>query len=91
MNQKLNIKKIGIASGTAASIFYVGCALVMLISGKKGTIKFYNSLLHGIDTSRIIRMNVPILEALFGVLLTFILGGLFGVIIAYVYNLQTEK
>jgi hypothetical protein len=91
MNEKLSIKKIGIAAGIAATIFYVGCALVMMIGGKAGTIKLYNSLLHGMDTTSIIKMNVPISESLIGVVLTFILAGLFGAILAYFYNLQLRK
>ncbi|MCR9065195.1 MAG: DUF5676 family membrane protein [Cytophagales bacterium] len=91
MNHNINIKKFALAAGIAAAVFYVGCALLMLIAGKEGTVKFYNALFHGMDTSSFIRMDVPLTESLLGVLLTFILGAVFGALIAYLYNLQWKR
>ena len=59
--------------------------------GHEGTVLFFNSLLHGLDTSTIIRVDVPLSEALIGLVETFILGWLFGALIASVYNFSFNK
>ena len=65
--------------------------IVMITAGQEGSIAFFNSLLHGIDTTNIIRMDVPLLEAFFGVIQTFILWWLIGACIAAFYNAQIKK
>jgi len=84
--EKLSIKRLGLAVGSSGAILYVGCILLMITVGQEGTVKFFNSLLHGLDTSSIIRMNVPIWEAILGIIQTFILGWLIGAFIASIYN-----
>ena len=64
---RLNVKKFGFALGLTVSLIYLGCMIVMATAGQEGTIIFFNSLLHGLDTSNIIRMDVPLLEAFFGI------------------------
>ena len=88
---QLNVKKLGFAFGLTAAFLYLGCMIVMATAGKEGTITFFNSLLHGLDTSNIIRMDVPLLEALFGIVQTFILGWLIGACIAGFYNAQIKR
>ena len=85
---KLNVKKLGFACGFTAVLLYLGCILVMAIAGKQGSIVFFNRFLHGLDTSSIIRMDVPIVEAFFGIIQTFILGWLIGACTAAFYNAQ---
>ena len=58
----------------------------MITVGREGTIWFFNSLLHGLDTAQLIRMEVPIWQALLGIIQTFILGWLIGALIASIYN-----
>ncbi len=91
--EKLSIKKLGFAVGSVGALLYVGCTLLMVTVGQEGTVKFFNSLLHGLDTSSIIRMNVPIWEAILGIVQTFILGWLIGAFIASIYNFgwKSEK
>ncbi len=84
--EKLSIKRLGLAVGSSGAILYVGCILLMITVSQEGTVKFFNSLLHGLDTSSIIRMNVPIWEAILGIVQTFILGWLIGALIASIYN-----
>jgi len=79
---------MGFATGLTGALLYLGCMIVMLTAGKEGSIKFFNNLLHGLDTSNIIRMDVPLLEAFFGIIQTFILGWLLGACIAAIYNVQ---
>ncbi|MEZ7516159.1 DUF5676 family membrane protein [Flavobacterium frigidarium] len=81
---------MGFATGLTGALLYLGCMIVMLTAGKEGSIKFFNNLLHGLDTSNIIRMDVPLLEAFFGIIQTFILGWLLGACIAAIYNVQIK-
>lgn len=87
---RLNVKKLGFACGFTGSLLYLGCMILMAIAGKEGTITIYNSLLHGLDTTNNIRMNIPLLESFFGITVTFILGFLIGACIAAFYNAQIK-
>ncbi|WP_415776952.1 DUF5676 family membrane protein [Flavobacterium gelidilacus] len=82
------MKKLGFAFGFTGALLYLGCIIVMLTAGKEGTVTFFNNLLHGLDTSSIIRMDVPLLDAFFGIIQTFILGWLVGACVAAFYNAQ---
>ena len=88
---RLNVKKFGFALGLTGALIYLGCMIVMATAGQEGTIIFFNSLLHGLDTSNIIRMDVPLLEAFFGIVQSFILGWLIGACIAAFYNAQIKN
>lgn len=87
----INIRKFGLAVGTTGVLLYLGCILVMLTVGREGTIQFFNNLIHGLDTSTIIRMNVPPIEALIGIVQTFVIGWLVGACVAGIYNLNITK
>lgn len=54
----INIKKFGLVFGSAGALLYLGCILLMLTMGREGTIQFFNSLLHSLDTSSILQMHV---------------------------------
>ena len=82
----INIRKFGLAFGITGALLYFGCALVMLILGHDSTVKFFNTLLHGLDVSSIIRMNISLVEELLGLVQTFILSWLIGACIAGIYN-----
>jgi hypothetical protein len=87
---RLNIKKLGFAFGLTGALIYLGCMIVMATAREEGSIIFFNSLLHGLDVSSIIRMDVPLLEAFFGIVQTFILGWLIGACIGAFYNAQIK-
>lgn len=87
---RLNVKKLGFAFGLTAAIIYLGCMIVMATAVQEGTVIFFNSLLHGLDTLNIIRLDVPLLEAFFGIVQTFILGWLIGACIGAFYNAQIK-
>ena len=91
MNTKFDAKKMGLAFGLTAALLYLGCMLVMATVGHGNSIKFFNSLLHGLDVSAIIRTNVPLWEAGVGIVQTFIIGWLVGACIAGFYNLFSIK
>ncbi|MBS1753928.1 MAG: hypothetical protein JST34_07755 [Bacteroidetes bacterium] len=86
MNSTINAKKFGLAVGLTMALLYLGCAVVMATVGHDGTVKFFNSLLHGLDVSTIVRMNVSLGEAAIGIIETFVLGWLVGACIAAFYN-----
>ena len=88
---QLNVKKLGFAFGLTGALIYLGCMIVMATAGQEGTIAFFNSLLHGLDTTNIIRMDVSLLEALFGIIQTFILWWLIGACIGGFYNAQIKN
>jgi hypothetical protein len=88
---RLNIKKLGFAFGLTGALIYLGCMIVMITAGQEGTITFFNSLLHGLDTTNIIRMDVSLLEAFFGVIQTFIFWWLIGACIGGFYNAQIKN
>jgi hypothetical protein len=89
--KKLSIKRLGMAFGSTGAILYLGCILLMVTVGREGTIWFFNSLLHGLDTTSIIRMDVPFWQALLGIGQTFILGWLIGALTATIYNFGLNK
>jgi hypothetical protein len=62
----------------------------MFTVGHGGTVNFFNSLLHGIDVSSIVRMDIPISEAAMGLVQTFVLAWLVGSCIAGFYNATTK-
>ena len=88
---KLNVKKMGFATGLTGALLYLGCMLVMFTVGHVGSVKFFNSLLHGLDVSTVMRMDIPLWEAGLGIVQTFILGWLIGACIASLYNWQIKK
>ncbi len=88
---RIEVKKMGLAFGLTAAIMYLGCLLLIVSVGHAGTIKFFNSLLHGIDVSSIVRMNMPLWEAGIGIIETFILAWLIGACIAGFYNAALTK
>ncbi|VAW22792.1 hypothetical protein MNBD_BACTEROID01-1926 [hydrothermal vent metagenome] len=87
----INIKRFGLAFGLTGIILYAGCIFVMLTVGRNGTILFFNSLLHGLDTSSIIRMDIQVSEVIIGIIETFIISWLIGACIAMFYNISLKK
>jgi len=85
------IKRFGLAFGLTGALLYFGCALVMLILGTDSIVKFFNTLLHGVDVSTIIRLEISPVEALLGLVQTFILCWLIGACIAAIYNVSFNK
>ena len=87
----INVKKFGFAVGTTGALLYLGCMLVMFIAGHDGTVHLFNSLLHGLDVTNMVRMEMPIWEAVIGIIQTFVLGWLIGACVAAVYNATTKE
>lgn len=87
----IHVKRFGFACATVVVLLYLGCILLMATVGRDGSILFFNTLLHGIDTSSTIQMNVPVSEALMGIVQTFILGWLIGASVAACYNVTAKR
>lgn len=86
----INIKKLGLAFGVTGVILYLGCVIVMAFAGQEGTVFLFNSLMHGLDVSPIVRMDMPLSEMIIGIIETFILFWLIGATIASVYNFSIK-
>lgn len=84
--RSLTVLRFGVALGLASALSYVGCVLLMMTLPKEATISFFNSIMHGIDITTIMRWEVPWWETIVGLLEIFILGCLFGAIMAAFYN-----
>lgn len=87
---RIKVKNFGFAFGLTGALIYLGCMIVKVTAGQEGTVKFFNGLLHGLDTTNIIRMDVPLLEVFFGIVQIFILGWLIGACIAAFNNAQIK-
>ncbi len=87
----ISIRRFGLAWGMTFALLYLGCMLVMSIVGREGTILFFNSLMHGLDVSSIIRMDMPFWEMIIGIIEMFILAWLVGATIASIYNFRSRK
>ena len=83
---RIDIKKFGLSCGVTFALLYLGCIFVMSTAGKEGTILFFNSLLHGVDVTSILRMEMPLWEMGIGIIEIFILGWLTGATVASIYN-----
>ena len=87
----INVKRMGLAFGLTGALLYLGCIIVMATVGHEGSVKFFNSLIHGVDFSSVVRMNMPGWEAIIGIFETFILSWLTGGCIAGLYNISSRK
>ena len=90
-SKSINVKRFGLAFGITGAFLYVGCILLMLTVGREGTVLFFNSLLHGLETSSIISMQLPWWEALMGIAETFIISWFLGACIAAFYNISSRR
>lgn len=84
----INVKKMGLAVGLTAAFLHLGCVIVILFTSRENTISFFNSLLHGLDVTSILRMDMPAKEMVYGFIQIFVLGWLAGASIASIYNLH---
>lgn len=88
---RIDVKKFGLSFGLTGALLYCGCILVMATVGRDGTVAFFNSLLHGLDVSSVLRMEIPFWEAVIGIIETFIFGWLVGASIAAFYNASLKE
>jgi hypothetical protein len=93
---RFSVWRFALALASSFAVVYLGCVWVMLTVSKETAIQFFNSILHGVDVTPIMRWEMPWWEMVIGVLEVFILGWLFGALMAVIYNLggapeETER
>ena len=64
---------------------------VMFTVPQETTVRFFNSLMHGVDLEPIMRWDVPLWESAMGMAQTLLLGWMFGALCAAVYNLSLSN
>jgi len=84
----VSVERAGFAFGAACGLLYLGCVFVMLAAPKDAVVRFFNSILHGWNVEPIMRWDMPWWEAAIGVVEFTILGGLFGALVAALYNVS---
>lgn len=82
----LNPKRLGFAVAIAASVFYLGCVVIMALAGPPALVGFFNGLFHGADLGPIMQNKVGAWTTITGLINTFVLSWLFGALVAVVYN-----
>ena len=87
----IDIRRFALAWGVTAALLYAGCAIVMATVSRDAQIVFFNTLLHGLDVSGILRTSMPIWEMLIGLIETFILAWLIGASLAAIYNFTGRR
>lgn len=84
---RINVKTLGFAVGLTIALVYAACIVVMSIMGPQASTSFFNSLIHGIDSSSVIRKTpMPFSEAAIGIAQWFVIGWLTGASVAAIYN-----
>ena len=84
---RLNPKRLGLGFGATGVVFYLGCMLTMATVPREKAVVLFNSLLHGFNVESILKTSVPAGEVVLGLITTFILGWIAGVLVAGFYNL----
>ena len=82
----MNTYKIGLSTGFTGFIIYLICFILMSILPKDSIISLANLIFHGIDFTSIIRMDIPFIETIMGLLLSFFVWGGIGFIFSTLYN-----
>lgn len=85
-----NTKRLGFAFGTTFSLLYLGSVFIIHTVPKEEAGFFFNSIVHGIDGSFILRLDMPLSEMIVGIFEVFILGWLLGTAVAIFYNLGSR-
>lgn len=87
----LSVRRLGFALGAGTALAYLGCVFVMLTVPREEAIRFFNSILHGVDVTTIMRWEMRWTEMVVGVLEVFVLGWMFGAVLAVLYNSAAER
>ena len=83
---RIDTKAMGFALGLSFTLLYLACVFIVHTVPRPAAIAFFNSIIHGIDVSSIMRWEMPWWEMAIGVLQVFIIGWLFGSAVAILYN-----
>jgi len=86
----INPRGLGLAFGLTATVFYIGCVITLAATPHDKAIIFFNSLLHGVDVTSILKTSMPVSQMIFGIITTFILAWFAGAMTAVFYNLSVR-
>jgi len=86
----INPRSLGLAFGLTATVFYIGCVITLAATPHDKAIIFFNSLLHGVDVTSILKTSMPVSQMIFGIITTFILAWFAGAMTAVFYNLSVR-
>ena len=56
----LSVKGLSFALGAGFAVLYLGCAFVMITVPKDAAVRFFNSIMHGVDVTPIVRWDMPL-------------------------------
>lgn len=87
----ISVRAAGFAFGAACGVLYIACAMLMLVAPQEVVVRFFNSIMHGLDVESVVRWDMPWWEAVIGVVEIAILGWLFGALVASLYNLAAAR
>ncbi|MBN1359392.1 MAG: hypothetical protein JW993_02320 [Sedimentisphaerales bacterium] len=88
---RLSTTRLRFAFARVCAALYAASTLIVMAGPRETVIVFFNSVLHGIDITPIMRWEMPWWEMIVGVLEVFIIGWLYGMAIAIFYNLGRAK
>ena len=84
--KRLSVTRLGFACGMLLVVLYGASVLIVMTGPRDTVVAFFNSVLHGIDVTSMMRWDMPWWEMIVGVLEVFILGWLCGMLTAMFYN-----
>lgn len=88
---RLSVTSLGLAPGLVFTFLYAASMIIVMSGPREIVIDSFNSILHGIDVTTIMRWEMPWLEMLIGIIEIFILSWLIGATIAAIYNYEKSK
>ena len=86
--EAIDMRRFGLACGSTTALLYLGCVFDMATENRETQVLFFNSLLHGVDVTPILRTRMPVWEMTMGLVETFALAWLVGASMAAVYNVS---
>lgn len=85
---KVSASRFGLACGIAFAIGDAACVLVKGILPLDTQIRVFNTLLHGVDITTVVRNEMSMGEMALGLIGWFAIGSIFGAIVATAYNIS---
>ena len=82
---KLNTKLFALATGITTTIFSLVCAILFWLAPQI-SLTIFNSLFHGIDLTKIAKNDLTFGSVILGLIISFIIGYLFGLLLTIFYN-----
>lgn len=87
----INVKTMGIAFGLTGALLYLGCMIFTAAGGSSTINLFLDNFFPHTNASSVLRANIPVWKAAFGLLPAFLLFGFAGFCIASIYNKMLPK